>query len=70
MDVDPKLGVLDPDRRAETLEIMGKLSASEWEKGGIHPVHGRITIDGFLSPMASHDDTHLHQLRRALQGLA
>jgi hypothetical protein len=58
------------ERRAETLETFGKLTPAQWEKGGIHPVLGRITIDGFLSLMAWHDDNHLDQLTRALQGRA
>jgi DinB superfamily len=55
-------------RRAETLELLGKLSAAQWDKGGIHPVRGRITLDSFLTLMAWHDDNHLDQLRRALDG--
>jgi hypothetical protein len=58
------------ERRAETLETFGKLTPAQWEKGGIHPALGRITIDGFLSLMAWHDDNHLDQLTRALQGRA
>jgi hypothetical protein len=42
----------------------------QWEKGGIHSVAGRIALDGFLSIMAWHDDNHLDQLTRALQGRA
>jgi hypothetical protein len=57
-------------RRAETLEIFGKLTAPHWDKGGIHPVRGRITLDNFLSLMAWHDDNHLDQLKRALEGKA
>jgi len=57
-------------RRAETVEIFGKLTPVQWEKGGIHPVRGRITMDAFLSLMAWHDDNHLDQLMRALQGRA
>ena len=57
-------------RRAETLVTFGKLAPAQWEKGGIHPVRGRITIDDFLSLMAWHDDNHLDQLTRALQGRA
>jgi hypothetical protein len=57
-------------RRAETLETFGKLTPAEWEKGGLHSVAGRITLDGFLSIMAWHDDNHLDQLTRALQGRA
>jgi hypothetical protein len=57
-------------RRAETLEIFRKLTPAEWEKGGVHPARGRITIDGYLSLMAWHDDNHLDQLVRALEGRA
>jgi len=55
-------------RRGETLEVFGTLTAAQWDKGGIHPVRGRITLDGFLTLMAWHDDNHLDQLRRALDG--
>jgi len=55
-------------RRAETLEIFGNLTPAQWEKGGIHPVRGRFTIDAILSIMAWHDDNHLGQLMRALEG--
>ena len=57
-------------RRAETLETFGQLAPAQWEKGGIHPVRGRITLDNFLSLMAWHDDNHLDQLKRALEGKA
>jgi DinB family protein len=55
-------------RRQETLELLGKLTPVQWDKGGIHPVRGRITLDGFLTLMAWHDDNHLDQLQRALDG--
>jgi DinB superfamily len=57
-------------RRAETLETFGKLTLAQWAKGAIHPVAGRIALDGFLSIMAWHDDNHLDQLTRALEGRA
>jgi hypothetical protein len=57
-------------RRQETLEIFRALTAAQWDKGGLHPVRGRITLDGFLSLLAWHDDNHLDQLARALQGRA
>ena len=74
MDVDPKLVVTNPDRWAEERQYLtsdvGKLASAQWEKGGTHPVNGRITLDGFLSVLAWHDDNHLDQLTRALQGRA
>ena len=57
-------------RRAETLERFGRMTADQWEKGAVHPALGRLTIDRVLSIMAYHDDIHLDQLTRALQGHA
>jgi len=57
-------------RRLDTLAMFGKLVPAEWEKAGIHPVLGRITVEDFLAIMAAHDDTHLDQLARALEGRA
>ena len=47
-----------------------KLSPAEWNRGGIHALRGRLTLDSFASLMAWHDDNHLDQLRRALEGRA
>ena len=57
-------------RRRETLELFARLTPAQWDKGGIHPVRGRISLDGFLALMAWHDDNHLDQLQRALDGRA
>src|SRR5262245_11510729 len=57
-------------RRAEALKRFGTLTPAQWDKGGLHPALGRITIDGVLSVIAWHDDNHLEQLSRALQGRA
>jgi hypothetical protein len=51
-------------------EVVDLITPVQWEKGGIHRVRVRITIDAFLSLMAWHDDNHLDQLTRALQGRA
>ena len=55
-------------RRAETLELFAGLAPGQWEKSGIHRIRGRFTIDQVLSIMAWHDDNHLDQLTRALEG--
>ena len=56
-------------RRSETLEFLRALAPEAWARAGVHvDSRGRRTIDEFLSVMAWHDDNHLDQLRRALDG--
>jgi len=56
-------------RRRETLQFLGGLASDAWARAGVHgDSRGRRTIDEFLSVMAWHDDNHLDQLRRALDG--
>ncbi len=55
-------------RREEGLAYLRALSREQWERGGIHPTRGRMTYGDFVTLIAWHDDNHLDQLRRALQG--
>lgn len=55
-------------RRQENLDLLGKLTPAEWQRGGTHATRGRMTLDDLVSLMAWHDDNHLDQLRRALDG--
>ena len=55
-------------RRDETLKYLRGLGAVQWERGGIHATRGRMTAKDFVALMAWHDDNHLDQLKRALQG--
>jgi hypothetical protein len=57
-------------RREENVELLRTLTHAQWDKGGTHPVRGRMSIDTFLTLMAWHDDNHLDQLQRALDGKA
>jgi len=57
-------------RRDESLVFFRGLRPEHWQRGGIHAVRGRMTLDDFLTLMAWHDDNHLDQLRRALEGKA
>ena len=58
-------------RRRETLEFLRPLEPDAWARAGVHvDSRGRRTIDEFLSVMAWHDDNHLDQLKRALDGRA
>lgn len=55
-------------RRRETLEFLGRLDPALWDRGGLHPIRGRITARNVVHGMARHDEVHLDQLTRALAG--
>ena len=57
-------------RRGESLTFLRKCTPQQLERGGLHPTRGRMTIDDFATLMAWHDDNHLDQLKRALEGRA
>lgn len=57
-------------RRGESLDVFNTLTAEEWKRGGTHPQRGRMTFETFFNLMCYHDDVHLDQLQRALQGKA
>ena len=55
-------------RREESLVHLRSLTPEEWQRGGLHPARGRMAVGDFVTLMAWHDDNHLDQLRRALDG--
>lgn len=55
-------------RRAEVLTLLRSLSPPEWQRGGTHLRRGRQTLAEWVASLAAHDDNHLDQLRRALEG--
>jgi hypothetical protein len=58
-------------RRGESLALFRGLTPPEWDRAGVQlDSRGRRTLDDFLAVMAWHDDNHLDQLRRALDGQA
>ena len=57
-------------RREESLVFFRGLRPEHWQRGGIHATRGRMAVDDFLTLMAWHDDNHLDQLRRSLEGKA
>ena len=57
-------------RRDDALTLLRALPAIDWQRGGLHPVRGRLSIDDLVAIMAWHDDNHLDQLARALEGKA
>ena len=55
--------------REEAIALFRSLGGDAWARGGVHTdSRGRRTLDEFLSLMAWHDDNHLDQLVRALDG--
>jgi hypothetical protein len=57
-------------RRAEVLVLLRSLSLAEWPRGGVHLSRGRLTLADWVARLAAHDDNHVAQLRRALEGRA
>ena len=56
-------------RREATIQFYRQLEPAHWERVGIHvDSRGRRSIDEFLTVIAWHDDNHLDQLRRAVDG--
>ena len=57
-------------RRTEVSELLRSLTPTEWRRGGIHLSQGRLTLADWVARLAAHDDNHVAQLRRALEGRA
>jgi DinB superfamily len=55
-------------QRHDTLALLNSLSDAQWLRGGIHSQRGRLTLADWVASLASHDDNHVDQLRRALDG--
>lgn len=55
-------------RRAESLAFLRHLRPADWDRVGVHPTRGRLRLRDFAGLMAGHDDNHLDQLKRALDG--
>jgi len=56
-------------RRGETLELLRSANSDAWTRAGWQlDSRGRRTVDDFLTLIAWHDDNHLRQLTRALNG--
>ena len=55
-------------RRDESLAFLRHLKPEQWERAGVHATRGRMSVKDFVGLMAWHDDNHLDQLRRALDG--
>jgi len=49
--------------RGQVLAFLGALTDAQWVRGAIHPAFGRVDFDGFTGILASHDDSHIAQLK-------
>jgi len=57
-------------RREETLVFLRRLTPAQWQRGSIHTTLGRMTFSDWVALIAAHDDKHLNQLKRAIEGRA
>jgi DinB family protein len=55
-------------RRGEVVAVLDALSPRQWQRGGIHQARGRMAVGEWVASLAGHDDNHLAQLRRTLDG--
>ncbi len=56
--------------RRETSYMLWDLTPKAWQRGGLHPYRGRITVLDFARDLYQHDLEHLWQVRRMLDRLA
>jgi DinB superfamily len=54
--------------RGETVALLESLTEAQWQRGGIHLRLGRLTLGDWVASLAGHDDNHLAQLERAIDG--
>jgi len=57
-------------RRRHSSYLLWDLSAGEWDRAGVHPYRGRVTITDLAREMYRHDLEHLWQVRRMVEALA
>ena len=57
------------EKRHRTIQFFSELTPEQWQRTGIHPEHGRITVLEQAFQIGSHDTDHIEQIVRAM-GLA
>ena len=55
-------------RRREVIGLLDALDPGQWRRGGIHLARGRMELGEWVASLAGHDDNHLGQLQRAVDG--
>ncbi len=54
--------------REDNLRLLRSLPAAQWQRVGVHPKKGDLTIMDMAKVMVTHDKAHLEQARRAGSG--
>ena len=49
--------------------LLASLSAEQWRRTAVHPVHGEVDVAGWVAIAAEHLKTHVLQARRAVVGM-
>ncbi len=55
--------------RGMNLNVLGRLSAAEWDRAGIHPQYGHNTIRQLVERFERHQEKHLKQIERIKNGV-
>lgn len=53
-------------RREDLVGLLRALPHTVWQRTGVHPWRGELTVQKMAEVVASHDDSHLNQIREAL----
>lgn len=55
-------------RRREVVSLLDGLDPRQWRRGGIHLARGHMELGEWVASLAGHDDNHLGQLQRSIEG--
>ena len=58
------------EEREETMWLLRMLDESDWQRPGVHPYRGRVTIQDIARELHQHDLEHLYQARKLREALA
>ena len=56
--------------RATSLQLLQRLSETDWEREGWHTEHGRYTVEKWLEIYAAHAHGHADQIRKLRQAVS
>jgi len=55
-------------RRSDTLTLLRALPHASWQRKGVHPLRGELTLEALAEHLARHDESHIARIR-ALRGV-